>query len=373
MNVVYDLVFFAKERFGGISRYWMEMFKRLPGSAIDPTFLVGPADNIVQDFLLQNHWFGGHACIEEASGLFAKLRQLGFYRALQILPLNAHGSRVFHSTDYINPLVARPGLKIVTTIHDMVFWDQEDRFDRNVWFWDKRWSTWHALHVSDRVIAVSHASRDAIVRRFPWAADRIVVIHHGLDDSLRNVTLRPSKDRSFLFVGGRNCYKNYELLVDAFADFAHDYPDWTLNVVGDGESTRAAELARYRALGIEDRVQDHGLVAQEKLVDMLSRAGAVVIPSLSEGFNFPLIEAMAAGAPVLSSSIPASLEIGGSHPRYFDPRSKAELLAAMRATADSPAAPEALSAAQAHARSFEWQASFDKMCKVYETCLGEAA
>lgn len=371
MNVVYDLIFFARQRFGGISRCWMELFRQLPGSAIHPTFLAGPADNMVQDFLEASGWMGGEVVRENPVGPIAKLRQLGFYRNFQLLTLNeSRKPRVFHSTDYINPLLCRPALKSVVTIHDMVFWDQSDKFARNVWYWDKMWCTWHSIRSSDRVIAVSEASRQAILRRFPWAERKIVVVHHGLDESFREVALNPDKKKRFVFIGRRNGYKNYDTLLEAFAEFTKDFPDWELHAIGDSSNQTEAESQRYRALGVADKVVDHGLISQEMLVGLLSNCGAVVIPSLNEGFNFPLLEGMAAGAHVISSDLPVSREIGQTFPEYFVPTSTVELTAALRRAAESPPSSDHLLAAQRHARSFRWEDSFRKTVAVYEDCLG---
>jgi len=370
MKVIYDLVFFAKEQFGGISRCWMELFKCIPGTPIDPVFLVGPADNLTQNFLAANGWFDGEQVAEAPRGVLRKLRLLGFWRTFQLLDVGRHrGEAIFHSTDYINPLIRPPGLKIVTTIHDMVFWDQADRFDKNIWYWDKRCMTWHALRISDAIVTVSEASRRAILDRFPWAEEKIVVIRHGLSDTLRSIAFQPEKKKRFLFIGGRNAYKNFDLLLDAFALFAPDYPDWDLHVVGENTYTAAAERRRYEALGIAQRVIDHGLVPQEALNRLLAESAAVVIPSLNEGFNFPLLEGMAAGVPVLSSDIPVSLELGQNHVRYFSPLSTESLTGAMRALADSPPDTAQLLAAQAYARSFDWRTSMSRLVDVYQGCL----
>ena len=374
MNVVYDLVFFAKEPFGGISRMWMELFRRLPGSPIRPTFIAGPADNLAQKYIETESFLGGHVVRESRDGFLGKLALLGAWRSLRLLAVNRRpDAAIFHSTDYINPLLCWGSLKIVTTIHDMVFWDQSDRFAKNIWFWDKRWSTYHALKISDRVITVSEASRDRIAAHFPWAKDKIVVIPHGLDDSFRRAPFRESKERRFLFVGGRNCYKNFELLVDAFARFGRDVPGWTLDVVGENASSRESEALLYRRLGIADKVIDHGLVEQAELVELMGRAGAVVIPSLNEGFNFPLLEAMGAGAPVLSSDIPASRELGAGHVRFFSPHSVDSLVEAMRELAERPPSADRLRDARTHAHSFTWDRSFSQLIGVYDAVLGTRA
>ena len=62
---------------------------------------------------------------------------------------------IFHSTDFINPIIKPKNTKIVTTIHDMVFWDQQDSFKKGISYWDKKWSIFHSLKISNKIITVS--------------------------------------------------------------------------------------------------------------------------------------------------------------------------------------------------------------------------
>lgn len=372
MHVTYDLIWFALESFGGISRMWEELFKRLPDPEIDPGFIVGPADNKVQDFLEKNDFFGGRVHREPAAGFYQKLRRLGFYRSLHLMAHNGagKGERIFHSTDYINPLWSKPSLKIVTTIHDMVFHDQPQAFVNNIWYKDKYWSTYHACRTSDLVVSVSETTKKRIVAHYPWAEEKIRVIHHGLDASLAQIPLRPEKQKRVLFVGGRNGHKNFDLLAHAFAALAPDYPDWELHLVGPNAHSREREAELFDTLGIRERTTDHGLVPQETLVELLQIAGALVIPSLNEGFNFPLLEGMAAGCPVLSSDIPVSVELGEGRARFFDPRDQETLTAQLRRLADNPPGSDELAANQAYARTFQWEKSFAALKDVYREALG---
>jgi len=371
MQVTYDLIHFALTRFGGISRMWMELFKRLPDPEIDVTFIAGPAENLVQDYLEKNDFFEGTVVREQASGFYQKFRRLGFYRNLHLLKLNFGNSkgRIFHSTDYINPLFARKSLKVVTTIHDMVFWDQKDRFRKNIWYYDKVWCTYHACRFSDQIITVSEAAKQTIVKQFPWAEGKITVIYHGLEASLLDVPLIENKEKRFLFIGSRNGHKNFELLVKAFSEFICDHPDWQIHLTGPNELSLDQEVKLFAGLEISDKIVDHGLVAQEELVSLLQSAGALVITSLNEGFNFPLLEAMAAGCPVLSSDIPVSRELGEGHVEFFSPHSVSELLEKLRQLADNPPPPAQLLKSQNYARSFMWEKSFESLKSVYRDCL----
>lgn len=367
-SIIYDLIFFSKEKFGGISRMWQELFSRLPQTRIKPRFIVGPADNVAQDFLEANAFFGCPVTRENPRGKLRLARTLAFYRGWQLLHLTrSKEPAIFHSTDYINPLFKRRHLKVVTTIHDMVFWDQKDSFKKNLIYWDKIWSIYHSLKISDRIVTVSETSKMAITRRFPWAEPKITVVYHGISDDLLKQPLVPQKESYFLFVGGRNPYKNYDLLLKAFAVFSRAFPEWRLRVIGENSHSQATEAARYRELGIADKVIDHGFVSQQAARELISKARAVVIPSLNEGFNFPLLEAMACGAPVLSSDIPVSRELGENFASFFNPHDDHALMTLLTTAATHPPQEDALIAAQRHARAFQWEKSVQQLLQIYQS------
>lgn len=372
MKVLYDLIYFSSQEFGGISRMWLEHFMQLPNSNVEPVFLARPNDNMAQEYLEQMNYHDAPVIWEGSEGFMGKLGRLGFWRGLTLVnKTRKFSDAIFHSTDYINPLAKLNGLRTVTTIHDMVYWDQKERFEKNIWYWDKVWATYHSLRFSDAVVAVSETTRQAILTYFPWAENKVHVIHHGVGESFRKTKPEKQKSKRFLFLGGRNHYKNYNLLVEAFSRFAPDYPDWTLHVTGANTfaNTRNAELEKYKSLGIAERVVDHGLVDQETLIELLAGSRALVIPSLNEGFNFPLIEAMSVGTHVLSSNIPVSLELGKDHASFFSPTDGTALLEAMRKTADSPPDETELMKAMEYAHSFTWEDSFEKLCGIYEQVL----
>ena len=159
------------------------------------------------------------------------------------------------------------------------------------------------------------------------------------------------------------------MLAKAFSIFILDYPDWQLHLVGPNENSRDDEHMLFSNLEIKDHVIDHGLVSQKTLTSLLQTAAALVIPSLNEGFNFPLLEGMAAGCPVLSSDIPVSRELGGGRARFFPVKSETKLIEQLRFLADNPPTINELSSNQQYAQSFRWENSFNALKQVYAECF----
>lgn len=372
MKIFYDLIYLAKEQQGGISRMWLEYFKLIPKSGIDASFLIRPdVDNITNKHLKEVKYYN-YPVIEENvhnKNKYLRLpRKLGFCRNLLLLKLIPSDTQIFHSTDFINPLFRPRNTKIVTTIHDMVFWDQKEKFKKNIFYWDEVWSIYHSLKISDRIVTVSEASKKAIINRFPWTEKKIAVIYHGLSDNFMKLELKPNKQKYFMLMGGRNDYKNYDLLLEAFSHFVKEFPEWKIQVVGANRYSYKKEQEKYNKLGITDKIIDYGLVTEENLIGLLQEASALVIPSLNEGFNFPLLEAMAAACPVLSLDIPVSKEIGSDFVTFFSNDVKS-LSMTLKNHALSKFNQEKLIKAQKYARTFNWEKSFHKLINVYESCI----
>jgi glycosyltransferase involved in cell wall biosynthesis len=205
-----------------------------------------------------------------------------------------------------------------------------------------RWSARRAT----RVVAISGATRDDLVRYDGVPADRISVVHHGhaswfkpvRDPALVEAVLaRHQLDRPyFLFVGTLQPRKNLERLLAAFDTVAADHPDLLLALVGAAgwqpERLQHA-LASVRA---RDRVRQLGYVDDADLPPLLSGSLGLAFPSLYEGFGLPALEAMACAAPVLTSNTSSLPEVVGDAALLVDPLDVAAIADGLRRLADDP-------------------------------------
>ena len=369
MKILYDLIYLEKERHGGISRMWIEYFKKTYKNKSDVAFIGNlKTDNPAMLYLKGVNFCNGKIITKPdiSNNLFSKIFSLNIINSFSLLFKIPSSVDVFHSTGYANPLFKSKGLRVVTIVHDMVFWDQKDTMKRNISYWDNVWGIYHSLRVSDQIITVSETSKKSIIKHFPWAEKKINVIYHGLAEEFTNLEIKTKKEKYFMFIGGRNVYKNYDLLLRAFSLLVKIDPKWKLYVVGENNHSKDAEEKRYAELDISDYVYDYGLVKQEVMINLIQNCTAVVIPSFNEGFNFPLIEAMACGCPVLSSKIPVSKEIGKSYVSYFD-NDEVSLFQLMLNLINNSVSYDSLVKARDYAHTFNWVNSYKKLLKVYNS------
>lgn len=177
-----------------------------------------------------------------------------------------------------------------------------------------------ALREAARIVAISQATADAIARFAPEAAPRTRVIPHGIDARFRPPeSLDRAREEAarilgapepYLLVVGQNApFKNHAAVLDAFA--SADLGPSVRLVLVQRLYTGGHLYNRARELGIEGRVTWIDRLADEDVVTLLQGALALVQFSRYEGFGMPAAEAMACGAPVVASAIPALVEVLG--------------------------------------------------------------
>ena len=201
-----------------------------------------------------------------------------------------------------------------------------------------------AVRTADAVIAVSSFERDEAIKAFRLDPDRVFVVYHGVPEDLIS-TDHSLRDRAgaqmnldepyILMVSTLYAYKNHTRLISAFAravsrdGLAHDL----VVAGGDADVTRRELSEHARRLGIDGRVRFLGAVPRENVADLIAGADLVAYPSLYETFGLPILEALALGAPLVTSNLAAMSEIAGDAALLVDPYNEENLALALTAAA----------------------------------------
>ena len=203
------------------------------------------------------------------------------------------------------PLLRRPGLRTVVTIHGIEYeWlpAYENRLQR----WYLPLSTRYAVHSATRVIAVSEFTKKQLIERLD--GKKIRVIYEGYDCQIRNsksevlnkYKIKPKQ--YILFVGTVQPRKNLERLIEAFGRIGGSGA-LGLKLVMPG--SRVGCMSQFwtapKRYKVDDKVIFTGYIDDPTREVLLKKALVYVQPSITEGFGLPVLEAMAAGVPVVSS------------------------------------------------------------------------
>ncbi|MDP9169149.1 MAG: glycosyltransferase family 4 protein, partial [Acidobacteriota bacterium] len=183
----------------------------------------------------------------------------------------------------------------------------------------------HAAASSDLIIAVSEFTANQVEAHLKIPRAGIRVVHHGVLP--RSIPDLP-REKVVLCVGVIQRRKNQAALVRAFRALP---PDWTLVLAGSAAGFDAGTtLDAMRESGCADRIRITGHIPDEELAGWYARASIFAFPSLDEGFGIPILEAMAAGLPVVTSNRSALAEIAGPAALLVNPESVEELGEALR-------------------------------------------
>lgn len=269
---------------------------------------------------------------------------------------------VFHASNMVRnpPLKA----KLTATIHDLTSRLMPELHTPANIQADEGFAQ-KVLKRANGLIAVSENTRQDAVRLLGLDPERIHVIHSGVPEVYFGAQARPSARPYVLFLGTVEPRKNIDTLLDAWQNTCLR-DDFDLLIAGASGWSSAKTLARLasRPAG----VRYLGYVPEDELPGLTAGATAFVYPSLYEGFGFPVAQAMAAGVPVITSNTSCLPEIAGDGALLVDPRSPAEIQAALEKLLTSPTLQQQLRvAAIARSQQYRWEVCARKSLEFFRT------
>jgi glycosyltransferase involved in cell wall biosynthesis len=285
------------------------------------------------------------------------------------------GIDVFHSPHNVMPR-GLPCASVVT-VHDVMALEHPRLhlrgFERAVKRAYYQQAIWRALRHATCLIAPSQATADRICVLAPEAAPRLTVIPEAADSCFRPAEdLRAAQNRAarllgngapyLLVVGANTPTKRHALAIAAFA--AGVPMPWRLVLLQRRLTGKGLEPLAW--VEIAHRLTWLDAVTSEDVVTLMQGAGALIQPSVYEGFGLPVLEAMACGCPVVASDIAPFREITAGSALLVRPDDLGKLAAAMREVVQSPDLRRSLSQqGLARAQDFSWDRCAHETLEVY--------
>ena len=218
---------------------------------------------------------------------------------------------------------------------------------------------------ADAIIAVSEFTRGQVIALLGVAPSKVRAIHHGV-----RVLTFPAveRERLILHVGAIQTRKNVARLVEAFETVDRS---WRLVLAGSSGYGSHEILARIARSPAHGRISVTGYVSPAELAAWYAKAAIFAFPSLDEGFGMPVLEAMAAGTPVVTSNRSALPEVAGEAALLVDPEDAEALGQALRdLTQSEERRQDYARRGIARARLFPWDKAVTKTWEVYRELLG---
>ena len=295
-------------------------------------------------------------------------RSFGLLKAAQRCNLD-----LYHGLSHELPFgIQGSGIASVVTMHDLIFkfYPRDYPFiDRLVYDFKFR----YACRNADRVIAISQQTAQDVKRFYGTDNSKINVIYQSCDPRFAELEHLTSPltsvpqipDKYLLHVGSIISRKNLSSIVSALALLRDRIPH-TLVVVGDGKKYKTQVEKQIRKAGLKDRVHFYSGIPFSLFPALYANAEIFIYPSLHEGFGIPVIEALHAGTPVITSNQSALPEAGGPGSMLVDPRDPEAIARQILDILNNPAkAKEMITLGKKHVRNFDQGALTHQLMQVY--------
>jgi glycosyltransferase involved in cell wall biosynthesis len=232
------------------------------------------------------------------------------------------------------------------------------------------------------IIAVSEVTRKHVMEYLPVGPDRVITVYSGVDDVFRS---RPDEqrlaevrakyalpDRFLLYAGAIYPPKNFTRLIRAYAAVGPSKGIPLVVAGGENRFLSEQELKEPETLGISEWVRWPGWVDQQELAAFYAMADALLLPSLFESCGLPVLEAMAAGCPVVTTDRYGTKELAEGAAILVDPESVESIAAGIRRVLDDTTLrADLLAAGKRRSAGFQWHRCAAETLRVLERVAGE--
>ena len=291
MNLIFDNIIFSLQPFGGISVVWSELLQR---AVVDKDLSVKMLDYAAANDCRKQITPSLKQCLHLSSRILERYR-MPEYKATE--------EAIFHSSYF--RIIDQPGVKNVTTVHDLTYHYYRSGLAKRVHLWQEAW----ALKHSAQIICVSQSTKEDLLHHYPALNEESVhVVYNGVNEAYKRIdcaNITPFETRGYLlYVGNRSAnYKNFGVAVEAASQV-----QLPLVIVGGALSPEETDFLNKR-LGNLYWVKSQP--AQDELVSIYNHAYCLLYPSAYEGFGLPIVEAQRTGCLVIGQAISSVPEIMG--------------------------------------------------------------
>lgn len=355
-NILCNSQFFH-QRFGGVTRYSVNLIERMIVNEIDFKICAPIYKNKYIRTIEKKYIHGLY---------FSRYPNISFLRyinnSLTNFYMNDKNKKLIHFM-YDPELVPKIlNKKKIITIHDTTH--EKFNFNYKDDFFIKRKKI---LNQIDLIICVSESTKNDLIEFYNLNSDKIFVIYNGADhlNKISNRNFHLTKQKPYiLYVGSRAKYKNFRLFIESYQKSTKILNNFNITCFGGGKFTKD-EKEFFNKLNIKKNIS-LTLGDDESLKNCYNNASLLVYPSLSEGFGISILEAMHSLCPTLVSDIPVFREILGDNVCYFKSNSHEDLVFNMeKILFDSSYQKKLILSGSKISKKYSWSTCYNNTINLY--------
>ncbi len=226
---------------------------------------------------------------------------------------------------------SNPGIPTISMVVDLLHRDYPFSISDGERAWREEFFQ-QLLLDADYIQGISNYVVSRLVHHYPSSSEKVFFTYLSIDQRLENGSARPVERPFFIYPANFWIHKNHEILLIAYRLYRDSWSEDCWDLVLTGHLDKRAEQLKSLAntLGIGQHVHFKGHLNEDEFAELFNQAGALVYPSLHEGFGIPLVEAMRFRKPIICSRYTSIPEIAGLAALYIDVKDPVELASAMK-------------------------------------------
>lgn len=231
---------------------------------------------------------------------------------------------------------------------------------------------WAAHHRAKKIIVPSEYVREAVLKYHLFTQRKVVVAYEAAEPQIAGESepVEGVKKPFIMHVGSPFPHKNIRRLIKAFEKLREKNPDLTLVLAGKKEFHFLRLILWAKGRESYGSIVFTGFIPDTQLKWLYENAEAYVLPSLSEGFGLPGLEAMVHGTPLVSSNATCLPEVYGNAAQYFDPRNVDDMASAIsRVISGEKTREKLIQAGRKQVKKYSWKRFTEENLAVYDSTL----
>ena len=371
MKILLDPQIFNDQKFGGISKYYSEIYRKLTKKGVDIRLPLLYTENLhikeffdakgypIYNFFIRNNIF--------RRKFIRKIKRKNLKYAQEQLAVIDFDLFIptYYNPYFVDIIGEKP---YVLTVYDMIhelfpqYFSASDKTSQN---------KSRLLANAAQIIAVSNNTKKDILKFFPnISEEKITVVYHGFSRENENDVEVTLPKQFVLFVGNRENYKNFDFFLEAIQETLRNDNELYLVCAG-GNPFRSDEKALIKSLNLEGKVLQRNFLDTE-LNSYYQQALCFVFPSIYEGFGIPIMESMINNCPIILTNNSCFPEVAGEAALYYELNNKADLKEKVEAFVyNEELRRKYANLGSQRVKAFTWEKAADECLQVYKKAVAK--